>query len=281
MSSSRVAPCPIALRTCWRMPGSNRCVAAASIASRTSSLTLGSSGPLRHGHRREAQVGLEEVGVELEQALPQRGPEAARLDEGLAQLASAVVAPARRNSPDEPALRVACARSHRISTAKSPPAVDARVAGHDLGVVAGHQVGAVGAGQLAQRVVGLVHLGQVGDDAEGPVALELLVEVHARRRRARPSPRARRCRARSAPASGRRAGSRARPRRSPRRPPGGARARRRPRRGPGRARRPRPRGRTARGARAGRARSRGRAPRRAARRRGSGRGCRCGRSAGG
>ena len=43
-------------------------------------------------------------------------------------------------------------------------------------------------GQLAQRVVGLVHLGQVGDDAEGPVALELLVEVHARRRRARPSP---------------------------------------------------------------------------------------------
>ena len=49
MSSSRVAPCPIALRTCWRIPGSNRCVAAASIASSTSSLTLGSSGPLRHG----------------------------------------------------------------------------------------------------------------------------------------------------------------------------------------------------------------------------------------
>ena len=49
MSSSRVAPWPIALRTCWRIPGSNRCVAAASIASSTSSLTLGSSGPLRHG----------------------------------------------------------------------------------------------------------------------------------------------------------------------------------------------------------------------------------------
>ena len=100
MSSSRVAPWPIALRTCWRMPGSNRCVAAASIASRTSSLTLGSSGPLRHGTDEKLEVRLEEVGVELEQALPQRGPEAARLDEGLAQLPASVV-------------------GHRISTAKS------------------------------------------------------------------------------------------------------------------------------------------------------------------
>ena len=33
-------------------------------------------------------------------------------------------------------------------------------------------------GQLAERVVGLVHLRQVGDHPEGPVALELLVEVH-------------------------------------------------------------------------------------------------------
>ena len=63
-------------------------------------LDLGLQRSVAPRHRRELQVGREEVGIELEQALPQRRPEAARLDERLAQLAAAVV-------------------GHRISTAKS------------------------------------------------------------------------------------------------------------------------------------------------------------------
>ena len=64
-------------------------------------LDLGLQRPVAPRHRREAEIGLEEVGVELEQPVPQRRPEAARLDERLAQLAAAVVG------------------RHRISTAKS------------------------------------------------------------------------------------------------------------------------------------------------------------------
>ena len=66
-------------------------------------LDLGLERPVAPRHRREAQVRLEEVGVDVEQALPQRGPEAARLDEGLAQLPAAVVpvigSPRRSRAP--------------------------------------------------------------------------------------------------------------------------------------------------------------------------------------
>ena len=45
MSSSAVAPSASAFRMCSRQPGAYMCVAAASMASRISCLTFGSSGP--------------------------------------------------------------------------------------------------------------------------------------------------------------------------------------------------------------------------------------------
>ena len=75
--SSRVAPCCNAFRMCRRTPGAYKCVVAALIATRISSLTFGASGPLRNGTLRSASRPRENPGP-TRAGRPQRIPVAGR-----------------------------------------------------------------------------------------------------------------------------------------------------------------------------------------------------------